>query len=156
MVCSLLPSTRSPHCTEKPNVWPTSEPCPVIEDDYSTVTDVGTIIDTALIKAYVKTKHANLTTLLTVRNCCHIKVGFLLVFTLCNAHILVLNDVARLMILLMKLAARWQECEKVLTDFTRFADLVQLYKGKNLHRKALELLAKCVHSVWLHQKFSKR
>jgi len=83
------------------------EPCPVIEDDYSTVTDVGTIIDTALIKAYVKTKHANLTTLLTVRNCCHIK-----------------------------------ECEKVLTDFTRFADLVQLYKGKNLHRKALELLAK--------------
>jgi hypothetical protein len=30
----------------------------------------------------------------------------------------------------------------VLTDFTRFPDLVQLYKGKHLHRKALELLAR--------------
>lgn len=79
----------------------------VSEEDYSSVTDLATIVDTALVKAYVKTKHADLTALLSVPNRCHIK-----------------------------------ECDKVLNDFTRYADLVQLYKGKQLHRKALELLAR--------------
>jgi hypothetical protein len=46
----------------------------VSEEDYGSVTDLATIVDTALVKAYVKTKHADLTALLSLPNRCHIKV----------------------------------------------------------------------------------
>ncbi len=46
------------------------------EEDYGSVTDLATIVDTALVKAYVKTKHADLTALLSLPNRCHIKVTF--------------------------------------------------------------------------------
>ncbi|KAL6054782.1 Vam6/Vps39-like protein [Balamuthia mandrillaris] len=76
-------------------------------EEYSTVTDLPTIIDTALLKAYIKTDNMDLSTLLMVPNQCHVK-----------------------------------ECEKVLHNYTKYSHLVLLYKGKELHGKALSLLAK--------------
>jgi len=78
-----------------------------VDSDYSSVSDLCTIIDTALLKAYIKTNNDDITTLVSNPNHCHIK-----------------------------------ECEKVLMNYNKFEQLVLLYRGKGLHRKALELLAK--------------
>ncbi len=75
--------------------------------DYSNVTDTATIIDTSLLKAYIKTNDAELIQFLKQPNFCHVK-----------------------------------ECENVLQNYKKYSELVLLYKGKALHRNALELLAK--------------
>eukprot|EP00127_Corallochytrium_limacisporum_P000552 Clim_evm8s18 gene=Clim_evmTU8s18 len=64
-----------------------------------------TIIDTALLKVYLRTKPVLLGPLLRIDNMCHV-----------------------------------EESERVLMEASRLRELVDLYRGKGLHRKALELL----------------
>ena len=70
--------------------------------------ELGQIIDTTLLKAYLLTGNNSLVgSLLRVANLCHLS-----------------------------------ESEKMLTTYKKFPELVDLYFGKGLHRKALLLLAK--------------
>jgi hypothetical protein len=90
-----------------PVAGPASASVLASEADYGAVTDLATIVDTALLKAYIKTKNPDIRTLLSLPNCCHVA-----------------------------------ECEKALLNFTKYHELVLLYKGKGLHAKALDLLSK--------------
>jgi hypothetical protein len=81
------------------------------DGEYAAVTDLATIIDTALLKAYIKTNNPDIKTLLSLPNFCHVA-----------------------------------ECEKALINFNKYQELVLLYKSKQLHSKALDLLSKYVFS----------
>lgn len=65
------------------------------------------IVDTTLLKCYLKTNDALVASLLRIENYCHL-----------------------------------EEAEKVLKYFNKYNELIILYKCRNLHRRALELLQK--------------
>ena len=76
-------------------------------NEYASCNHLPTIIDTSLLKAYIRTNDPELATFLKQPNYCHVK-----------------------------------ECEAVLLTFEKYSELVSLFKGKGLHRNALELLVK--------------
>jgi len=76
------------------------------QKEWKDTSDIAQIIDTSLLKAYIKTnKDTLVSSLLRLPNHCHVK-----------------------------------EVERVLKRHKKFNELVLLYKGKGLHRNALELL----------------
>eukprot|EP01114_Cavostelium_apophysatum_P004200 TRINITY_DN1437_c0_g2_i2.p1 TRINITY_DN1437_c0_g2~~TRINITY_DN1437_c0_g2_i2.p1 ORF type:complete len:873 (+),score=238.27 TRINITY_DN1437_c0_g2_i2:146-2764(+) len=82
------------------------------DDDYASTTDLLTIVDTSLVKAYLKVNTSDLVTFLRKPNFCHVR-----------------------------------ECEKVLSSYKKFYELVLFYQSKGMHRQALELLSKLGQGV---------